>query len=95
MKRPFVVSMTVEAVVMAESIEDARGYVGRSAIREEVGNAVFSSVSAEPLVEPTGEAVLPAGWEGDALVYGRGRDESDLLTRDAIEAERQRLKVTT
>ena len=33
MKKPFVVRMTVEAIVMAESLADARGYAYYSGLR--------------------------------------------------------------
>lgn len=77
----YTVSITVEAVVVAE---DRRGALldGREALREEIDNLSYFDVYAEQI---TDTSELPDKWDGSTLVYHDGHE--DLTVDEALARE--------
>lgn len=66
----FKVRIMIEAVIEAEDARDAE-YAGFDALKDEIGNMDYSSVSATPLKSM---ADLPPGWSRGSLIYGTEED---------------------
>jgi hypothetical protein len=66
----FRVEITVEAVIEAADARDAE-YDGFDALKDEIGNMDYSSVTVTPLKSLSD---LPAGWSRGSLIYGTDED---------------------
>lgn len=87
-KKLYVVSVSFEFAVLAESENEARRVVDQAA-----DDCIdYRNAQVRRGVNPdTGWVHIPEGYDGDTLVYGTSRDEGDVTFDEAVEREKEAL----
>ena len=81
-KKPFIVYVELEIGVMAESEDEAISSLRSEWIKEEFDMMTFQR-SSGIVVLPFNR--MPAGWDKNCILYGRGDGDTDVTAQEALE----------